>query len=152
MKLIRFKEKYLLKFDECYGFQSNLANIEVNVKERIQFGFKRTTLRTHSLQLGNYRMVQGSYFKPKIETKFFLHIFMIEQISIEDLKEFQIKEDLGLDGEEFSYIRGNCYLNQWFFDEYQRINKKVKIEMADLQCLCHFKVKWCNNKQLQEFC
>jgi hypothetical protein len=118
----------------------------INPIQRILDGLKLTTLRLKPKAIGNYRVRQGNYFKPCYDSDlhgWYLHIFLIERIEIDEMSLKQIQLDLGLQKAELEKVlEYHPEFGSFFLKELRKINHNSHIMFQDVLYLCHFEV--CN--------
>ena len=147
MRIIHFKEQYKFKLDG--------EILIVDPIERILLDLKETTFRLNPKPLGNYRVIQGNYFKPIYDSRkhgWFLHHFMIKKTCIRDLSINEIQKDLGLYDSELKLILAyNSDLHDFFLQGLREINHNSHIQLTDINFLCHFEVVEAKVKTLDDY-
>jgi len=138
LKILHFKQYYEIKLRPE-------PSLFINPIERILTGLKMTTLRLKPKRIDDYRVRQGNYMKPCYDSArhgWFLHIFMLERVSIAGLSLEQIQFDIGLSKAELETV-GFYYenINDFFLKELRKINHNSHISRHDELYLCHFEIE-----------
>jgi len=146
---IIFKKEYVIRLDRT-------TTIIVNPYEAIKKGFKKTTLRIKPLKTGIYKAKHGSYYKP-IYWDYKLHIYRVRVVSINELTDEELKEDIGLTDEQFELLTSKIPIKEHFLQMLIKFNKRriaetgIEITLDTPMCLHYFKIVDDSDMALDKF-
>jgi len=111
-----FKDRYEIKIDRD-------KIVTVIPYYAIKNNIKRTTLRIRPKKTGIYNVRSGSYYRPNI-WDYKIEIYSVREVVLSELTIEEIKEDIGLTGEQYNIIlRNNFDLRQNFYNMLYKFNK-----------------------------
>ena len=124
---ILFRRRYELYIP---GEPAPKTPIVIDVMERMGRGEKVSTMRTHRIEKGVYRIQLD--FKPTYFKGFHLKIWNVKRVFYGFLSDEEVIGDLGLREEEVVRIRKHTTLKQFFQVNYERLFPKTEVRGSDL--------------------
>lgn len=123
MRVLHFKKEYKIKLT-YYG-----TKITIDPVQRMIEKLKNFTFRFKENPIDDFQIRQGSrYARNTIRKDYFVRIFEVEEVNINEMNPQIIQQDIGLNEKEWNLLIKSYNPNQHFIDEIIKINRMKKEE------------------------